>query len=124
MSHIIPSSQVDSTGVDATDTTNHAVRVTVVAGGSGGGTVDQGTGGTSPWLVKFDLGIPVQHVLDYSGDNLIYFGLAAHGAATSAAAWQIRKLDYSGSNLITIKSANGTDTFTNIWDDRVSLSYS
>lgn len=32
-------SQVDSTGADATDTTNHAVKVNVVAGGAGGGAV-------------------------------------------------------------------------------------
>ncbi len=38
MSHINAITQVDSTGVDATDTANHAVRVNVVAGGGSGGT--------------------------------------------------------------------------------------
>lgn len=33
------------------DATNEALRVNVVAGGAGGGTVDQGLGGASPWLV-------------------------------------------------------------------------
>lgn len=34
---------VDSTGVDATDTTNHAVKVNVVAGGGGGAVTNAGT---------------------------------------------------------------------------------
>ena len=62
---------------------------------------------------------------DYSGgSNLIYFGQAATGSATSSAVWQIRKFTYDGSsNLATMKFANGSISYNSIWDDRASLSY-
>lgn len=65
-------------------------------------------------------------LLDFDGgSNPIYIGKATPGAATSASAWQIKKLTYDGSdNLVSIEHAGGTNGFTQIWDDRASLSYS
>jgi len=63
--------------------------------------------------------------LDYDGsDNVIYYGLASPGSATSAAVWQIKKLTYAGSNLTSMRWANGAKTFANVWDNRAALSYS
>lgn len=62
---------------------------------------------------------------EYSGGNLIYQGFASPGNATSTAAWKIAKYTYDGSNnLLTIKWAGGASSYTNIWDNRASLSYS
>lgn len=61
---------------------------------------------------------------DASG-NLIYYGLAAPGTATSAPLWQIRRLDYDGTgNLLDELYPNGSASFSNIWDNRAALSYS
>lgn len=62
--------------------------------------------------------------LDYSGDNLIYLGLAAPGSDKAAKKWQIRKFTYSGTNVTDIQYANGSLIFNQVWDDRAGLSYS
>jgi hypothetical protein len=63
--------------------------------------------------------------LDYDGNsNPIYIGLAAPGTLTSAAFWQIRKLTFDVNNNVTsIKYANGSPSFDQVWDDRVTLTY-
>ena len=64
--------------------------------------------------------------VDYAaGSNKIYEGYAAPGTATSAAAWQIVKHTYDGSdNRLTTKFAGGTNDYNQVWDNRASLSYS
>ncbi len=52
-----------------------------------------------------------------------YVGLAAIGSAESSAVWQIQRLVTTGQNL-TITWADGDDSFDNIWDDILTLSYS
>lgn len=61
-------------------------------------------------------------ILDDSADPILYVGKAPIGTATSAASWQIVKLDTSSGMIKTW--ADGDGDFDNIWDDRVSLSYS
>lgn len=53
-----------------------------------------------------------------------YIGKAAPGTASSAAGWQISKLTYSTDDVTDIQWAAGSLSFTNIWDNRASLSYS
>lgn len=53
--------------------------------------------------------------------NTIYIGNAAIGSTTSSAVWQISKVDTTG---ISIKWAAGSSAFSNVWDSRVSLTYS
>ena len=53
----------------------------------------------------------------------IYTGAAAAGAATSAAVWQVKRLDTSDAELPDI-FANGSTKFDQVWDDRATLSYS
>lgn len=153
MSHVTPVVPVDSTGQDATDTTNHAIRVNVVATEEGTATtplyvtaanfqltpngdlpfytaIADYTTGTKAAVDEFNsLGVreqPLTTALAFDGsNNPIYIGSALQGSAKSAGAWQIRKLTYDGSNNVTdIQFANGSDAFNAIWNDRASLSYS
>lgn len=58
-------------------------------------------------------------------NNLEYLGIAVMGTAKSAGTWQIRKLIYdSNGNLTDMQWADGNDNYDNIWNNRVSLSYS
>ena len=58
------------------------------------------------------------------GGDLEYIGYAAPGTATSAAAWQIRKLTYSGGDVTQVNFAAGVNDYTKVWDDRATYSYS
>ncbi len=51
-----------------------------------------------------------------------YIGKATSGAGTASAVWQIQRIDESSG--LTILFADGDTLFNNIWDNRVSLSYS
>lgn len=58
-----------------------------------------------------------------SGDaNVSYIGKAPPGTATSAAKWQIKKIDKTTGTIGTL--ADGDANFDNVWDNRESLSYS
>lgn len=59
--------------------------------------------------------------LDESG-AITYVGLASPGAATSAAVWQIKRVDETAG--VTILWADGNTLFDNVWNNRASLSYS
>lgn len=59
---------------------------------------------------------------DTTTANVTYIGKAAIGSATSAAVWQIYKLDETTGMIKTW--AGGTDAFDQVWDDRASLIYS
>lgn len=59
---------------------------------------------------------------DTSTANTTYIGKATIGSATSGAVWQIAKLDTSSGLIKTWADANAS--FDNVWDDRVSLTYS
>jgi len=65
---------------------------------------------------------------EYSGSNLIFAGLARPGTATSDPKWQIKKLVYSGSNLIQVLwpinfAGVPSSDYEFIWDDRASYNY-
>lgn len=61
---------------------------------------------------------------DYSGESLIYSGRAPMGSAKSAAVWQIKKYVYSSGQLVDVQWADGNADYDNVWNDRVSLTYS
>lgn len=52
-----------------------------------------------------------------------YLGYADAGTATSAATWAIKKIVETGSD-VSITWADGNNSFDNIWDNRLALSYS
>lgn len=57
-----------------------------------------------------------------SGDaNITYLGEAAIGEATSAATWQIMKIDRTSGTVITWADSN--ENYDNVWDNRESLDY-
>lgn len=65
----------------------------------------------------------------YTGANLDYVGFAKPGTATSAAAWQISKLTYSGANLVSITWPENSlgiasTLYEFVWDDRATYTYS
>lgn len=60
----------------------------------------------------------------YSGANAEYLGYAIAGSSKASPVWLIKKLTYSGSDVTDVQFANGTATFSSIWNNRTSLSYS
>ena len=62
---------------------------------------------------------------DVSTTGVTYVGKAAIGTATSAASWQIQKIDETGTPITTVITwADGDASFNNVFDNRTSLSYS
>jgi hypothetical protein len=64
---------------------------------------------------------PIQ--VDQTDPNNVYLGFAPTGSATSAAVWLVQKVVTTGAD-IAILSANGSDAYNNIYDNRASLTYS
>jgi hypothetical protein len=54
--------------------------------------------------------------------SVTYVGIAAIGTATSAAEWQIQKVDASSGVIVTW--ADGNAYYDNVWDNYASLTYS
>jgi hypothetical protein len=59
--------------------------------------------------------------IDTTNSPYIYIGYAIPGTATSEAKWKIKRVD---TTTISILWANGTAFYSNVWDDRTSISYS
>jgi hypothetical protein len=57
-------------------------------------------------------------------DNISYIGEAQPGSAESASVWRIKKLIQAPDGDVSVLYANGSATFDQVWDDRLSLSYS
>jgi hypothetical protein len=55
--------------------------------------------------------------------DITYIGKAAIGTATSSALWQLSRLNKT-SSITQVGWADSDEDFDNIWDNRVSLSYS
>jgi hypothetical protein len=70
-----------------------------------------------------DSGSPSQttRIDDTTTTDVVYIGKAAIGTATSAASWQIVKLDVASGMIKTW--ADGNASFDNVWDSRSSLTY-
>lgn len=68
------------------------------------------SGGTTSYALRYD-----------EGATYTYIGEALPGTATSAASWRIKRLTNADN---TIVWADGDSDFDNIYDNRVSLSYS
>ncbi len=62
--------------------------------------------------------------VDWIDDYTLYKGEAEPGTLESGAVWRIRKITIGLDDDVTTLWASGTDAFTQIWDDRLSLSYS
>jgi hypothetical protein len=53
-----------------------------------------------------------------------YIGLARAGSSEAAALWQIKKLVYSGDNVISVLYADGNAKYDNVWTTPSGRSYS
>lgn len=64
-------------------------------------------------------------LIDTNG-NFKYVGEALPGTATSAATWRIKRIEFIGGldDDIEVKWADGVSTFTKVWDDRATYTYS
>lgn len=59
---------------------------------------------------------------DDADPTTIYIGRAAPGSATSSAVWRIQRITISGT-LTAMQYANGNPEYSNVWDNRSSLTY-
>lgn len=55
--------------------------------------------------------------------TVAYFGKAVAGSATDAAAWFIKRITLGNDGSVTIEHVQDGVDFTQIWDNRVSLTY-
>ena len=60
---------------------------------------------------------------DVSTSGVTYIGKAGIGSTTSSAVWQVQKLDESGSPITTVIKWADSGQFTQIWNNRTSLTY-
>lgn len=74
-----------------------------------------------------DMGVELTRRSDFVGENIIYRGEAAPGAAESAAVWRIKRIEFvigvDGKSDITEKWAGGNADFVNAWADHTTLGY-
>ena len=80
--------------------------------------VDDGQGNA---VVPVSGDLAVRYVVDSVVSTTFYIGKAFTGTATSAAAWQIKKMDQSAGVVITWADSNSD--FDKVWDNRESLTY-
>lgn len=68
------------------------------------------------------ISVPLATILETSG-SYTYVGKAVPGTVTSAAKWQIMRIDESVTDTMTITWADGNKSFDNVWTNRASLNY-
>ena len=63
--------------------------------------------------------------VDFNTDLMVYRGQAVPGSITSSPVWRIQQIivDPVVDDKVSIKWANGESTFSNIWDDHISILY-
>lgn len=60
--------------------------------------------------------------VDDVGGGVVYIGQAAAGSATSSSVWRIKKATFTGDDVVIQWASTGS--FSLIWDNRLSYSYS
>ena len=60
--------------------------------------------------------------IDEVSTNLTYIGFAKLGTLDSSSHWQIFRIQKTGTQTY-IQYANGNDEFSNVWNDRATLTY-
>jgi len=64
----------------------------------------------------------IQYDNDISGNSKEYFGWAATNTATSAAAWKMMRITYTGTDFV-LEWLDGGQDYTGTWDDRTTETY-
>lgn len=62
--------------------------------------------------------------VDFVSETVAYVGEAQPGTATTAALWRIKRVTLGPGDDVTEQWAGGSAAFSQVWDDRASLSYS
>ena len=62
--------------------------------------------------------------MDVASATNTYIGVAPPGTPTSSTGWKIKQLTYSSGTLVSITWANGASTYSNIWNNHLTYSYS
>lgn len=62
--------------------------------------------------------------IDDKENGITYIGKALPGLLSSSAVWQIKRVDETADPDLDILFADGVNTFTKIWDNRETYSYS
>ncbi|MHA1481830.1 MAG: hypothetical protein ACTSQA_00145 [Candidatus Heimdallarchaeaceae archaeon] len=78
--------------------------------------------GSNPLPVQLDGDFAINVQVDSSDSKIEYIGTAVIGSLTSAAVWKIKRVNYTTGTII--EYAGGSESFTNIFSQRESLSYS
>lgn len=79
---------------------------------------------TTSVAVSFDANASQETItlVDISDSSYIYIGTALPATLSSAEGWRIKRVDCT-TGQIKILFANESQDYTNIWDDRASLTY-
>lgn len=88
--------------------------------------VDNGDGTFSQAVVLLNAGsestsFAVRMLPDGTDPNFIYVGKAPIGSVGTAPVWQIKRMDTT--NMLSIEWPSASAQFSQVWDDRESLSY-
>lgn len=84
--------------------------------------IDQNSG-KYPLQITVDLGL-TEAIENNANGQPVYHGYAMPGTAKSAAGWRIKKITYDGNGFLTdVQWAGSVNTFSQVWDNRSSLSY-
>jgi len=97
----------------------------VPTGGAAGQVLAKASNGNydTVWIdMEAAMETPRTKRVDVISDSLMYVGEAEPGTLESAAAWRIKKI--AGSEDLVITWADGNNNYDNIWDNRLSLTYS
>lgn len=99
------------------------VGVTGPSGATGAASTVPGPTGPSGASGPVGEVVPYAIALDDTGGGVTYVGEAVPGTASSAAAWRIKRIVETGSD-IAVTWASGSDAFNKSWDARTGYTYS
>ena len=68
--------------------------------------------------------MPYAKKVDFIGDTVIISGKAVVGTQTSQAVWQLSKTEFGVDDDVTVTWADGDASFDNVWDNRLTYTYS
>jgi hypothetical protein len=77
--------------------------------------------GTAPPITVEDA--QYTKLIDAVGGNQTYIGEALPGSSLASAVWRIKLITETGQD-IEIEWADGVSSFTKVWDDRLTYTYS
>lgn len=67
--------------------------------------------------------VPQKQEIDFVGDTIIYKGWTQPGTLSSDALWKIQRITFTGVDKDVTYEWADSGNYTQIWDDRASLTY-